>query len=99
MVRLGLWTFGFVVANQVALFVVLALAVGAKGNGTVSSWTYAYTFMQMPYAVVAVSVMSAVTPDLSALVGPRRHRCVPPPFHRWPAGGALDHPPGGRRAC
>jgi putative peptidoglycan lipid II flippase len=65
--RLGLWTFGFVVANQVALYVVLALAVGAKGDATVSSWTYAYAFMQMPYAVVAVSVMSAVTPDLSRL--------------------------------
>ncbi len=64
-VRLGLWTFGFVVANQVALYVVLALAVGARGDGPVSSWTYAYAFMQMPYAVVAVSVMSAVTPDLS----------------------------------
>jgi putative peptidoglycan lipid II flippase len=63
--RLGLWTFGFVVANQIALFVVLALAVGAKGDATVSSYTYAYAFMQMPYAVVAVSVMSAVTPDLS----------------------------------
>ena len=63
--RLGLWTFGFVLANQVALYVVLALAVGAKGQATVSSYTYAYAFMQMPYAVVAVSVMSAVTPDLS----------------------------------
>ena len=65
--RLGLWTLGFVLANQIALYVVLALAVGAKGNGTVSSYTYAYAFMQMPYAVVAVSVMSAVTPDLSRL--------------------------------
>jgi putative peptidoglycan lipid II flippase len=63
--KLGLWTFGFVLANQIALYVVLALAVGAKGDGTVSSYTYAYAFMQMPYAVVAVSVMSAVTPDLS----------------------------------
>ena len=61
----GSWTFGFVVANQVALFVVLALAVGAAGPAPVSSYTYAYTFMQMPYAVVAVSVMSAVTPDLA----------------------------------
>lgn len=65
--RLGLWTLGFVLANQIALYVVLALAVGAKGDGTVSSYTYAYAFMQMPYAVVAVSVMSAVTPDLSRL--------------------------------
>ena len=64
-VRLGAWTFGFVMANQVALFVVLALAVGAGGAAPVSSYTYAYTFLQMPYAVVAVSVMSAVTPDLS----------------------------------
>ncbi len=64
-VRLGGWTFGFVVANQVALYVVLALAVGAKGTGPLSSYTYAYTFLQMPYAVVAVSIMSAVTPDLA----------------------------------
>ncbi|HTX63899.1 MAG TPA: lipid II flippase MurJ, partial [Acidimicrobiales bacterium] len=64
-VRLGGWTFGFVVANQVALYVVLALAVRAGGTGPVSSYTYAYTFLQMPYAVVAVSIMSAVTPDLA----------------------------------
>lgn len=64
-VRLGGWTFGFVVANQVALYVVLALAVGATGTAPVSSYTYAYTFLQMPYAVVAVSIMSAVTPDLA----------------------------------
>ncbi len=64
-VRLGSWTFGFVLANQIALFVVLALAVGAPGSDPVSAYTYAYTFMQMPYAVVAVSVMSAVTPDLA----------------------------------
>jgi len=64
-VRLGGWTFGFVLANQLALFVVLALAVGVPGPDPVSSYTYAYTFMQMPYAVVAVSVMSAVTPGLS----------------------------------
>jgi putative peptidoglycan lipid II flippase len=66
-VRLGGWTFGFVVANQIALYVVLALALAAKSSGTapVSSYTYAYTFLQMPYAVVAVSIMSAVTPDLA----------------------------------
>ncbi len=64
-VRLGGWTFGFVVANQVALYVVLALAVGVKTTDPVSSYTYAYTFLQMPFAVVAVSIMSAVTPDLA----------------------------------
>jgi putative peptidoglycan lipid II flippase len=64
--RLAGWTFGWVVANQVALVVVLALADGAKIPGAVSSYTYAYTFFLLPYGVVAVSVMTAVTPSLSA---------------------------------
>jgi putative peptidoglycan lipid II flippase len=62
--RLSGWTFGFVLANQIALYIVLALA-GKVGPGTVSSYTYAYTFLQMPFAVVTVSIMSAVTPDLA----------------------------------
>jgi putative peptidoglycan lipid II flippase len=63
--RLAGWTFGWVLANQVAFFVVLALADGAA-PGAVSAYTYAYTFFLLPYGVVAVSVMSAVTPSLSA---------------------------------
>jgi putative peptidoglycan lipid II flippase len=31
----------------------------------VSSYTYAYAFLQLPYGVVAVSIMSVVTPDLA----------------------------------
>jgi putative peptidoglycan lipid II flippase len=64
--RLAGWTFGLVIANQVALVVILALADGAKVPGAVSAYTYAYTFFQLPYGVVAVSIMSAVTPSLSA---------------------------------
>ncbi len=64
--RLAGWTFGIVLSNQVALVVVLALADGARVPGAVSAWTYAYTFFQLPYGVIAVSVMSAVTPSLSA---------------------------------
>ncbi|MGO8871150.1 MAG: murein biosynthesis integral membrane protein MurJ [Acidimicrobiales bacterium] len=62
--RLASWTFGWVLANQVALFVVLALADAVAG--AVSAYTYAYTFFLLPYGVVAVSVMSAVTPSLAA---------------------------------
>ncbi len=64
--RLAGWTFGWVVANQVALVVVLALADGVKVPGAVSAYTYAYRFFQLPYGIVAVSVMSVVTPSLSA---------------------------------
>ncbi len=64
--RLSGWTFGLVAANQVALFVVLALSIKI-GPGAVSAYTYAFTFFQLPYGVVAVSVMSATAPELSAL--------------------------------
>ena len=63
--RLGGWTFGFVVANQVALFVVILLAGSVAGPDPVSSYTYAYAFFQLPYGVIAVTVMSVVTPDLA----------------------------------
>jgi putative peptidoglycan lipid II flippase len=63
--RLAGWTFGFVVANQVALFVVLALADGAA-PGAVSAYTYSYQFFLLPYGIVAVSIMTAVAPSLAA---------------------------------
>ena len=43
----------------------LAFAFGIGGDGPVSAYTYGWAFMQMPYAVVAVSVMGAVTPELA----------------------------------
>jgi putative peptidoglycan lipid II flippase len=63
--RLGGWTLGVVVANQASLFVVLALAFSIGGRGPVSAYTYGWSFMQMPYAVVVVSVLGAVTPELA----------------------------------
>jgi putative peptidoglycan lipid II flippase len=63
--RLGGWTFGFVLANQLALFVVTVLAGSVAGSDPVSSYTYAYAFFQLPYGIIAVTVMSVVTPDLA----------------------------------
>ena len=63
-VGLSGWTFGFVVANQVALAIILALSVHV-GPGAVTAYTYAYTFFQLPYGVVAVSIMSATAPELA----------------------------------
>ncbi len=67
------WTFGFVLANQLAVFVVLALAFHI-GAGAVSAYTYAYTFFQLPFGVIAVSIVNVVTPQLArahALERPR----------------------------
>ncbi len=63
--QLSGWTFGFVVANQICLFVVTLLAGTASGADPVSSYTYAYAFLQMPYGIVAVTIMAVVTPDLA----------------------------------
>ncbi|HEX3563795.1 MAG TPA: murein biosynthesis integral membrane protein MurJ [Acidimicrobiales bacterium] len=63
--RLAGWTFGLVLANQLALTIILALADGDRTTGAVSAYTYAYTFFQLPYGIVAVSIMSAVAPSLA----------------------------------
>ncbi len=61
--RLSGWTFGFVLANQVANFIVLALADTIAGG--VSAYNYAAMFFQLPYGIVAVSIMTAIQPDLA----------------------------------
>ena len=65
--RLGSWTLLVVVANQLSLYVVLTFAFGIGGSGPVSAYTYGWSFMQMPYAVVVVSVLGALTPQLAGL--------------------------------
>ncbi|MEI6701238.1 MAG: lipid II flippase MurJ, partial [Actinomycetota bacterium] len=64
--KLGSWTVGLVIANQVALFIILALAFGLGGNGEVSAYSYAWVFFQTPYAIISISVMSGMTPALSS---------------------------------
>ncbi len=65
--RLGTWTFLVVVANQASLYVILALAFGIGGSGPVSAYTYGWSFFLMPYAVIVVSVLSALGPQMAEL--------------------------------
>jgi putative peptidoglycan lipid II flippase len=65
--RLGSWTLLVVLLNQLSLFIVLAFAFGIGGDGPVSAYTYGWSFMQMPYAVVVVSVLGVLTPQLAGL--------------------------------
>ena len=62
--RLSGWTFGYVVSNLVAYGVIQTLANGVDG---VSIYAYAWLFFQLPYGLWTVSVMTAHTPELSAL--------------------------------
>ncbi len=65
MSRLGSWTLLVVIANQASLYVLLAFAFGTGGTAPVSAYTYGWSFMQMPYAIVVVSVLGVLTPQLA----------------------------------
>lgn len=62
-VRLSGWTFGFVAANQAALMVVLVLANGKAGD--VAAYQAGLVFFLLPHGVFAVSVMTALQPDVA----------------------------------
>ncbi|MGI9021933.1 MAG: murein biosynthesis integral membrane protein MurJ [Acidimicrobiales bacterium] len=62
--RLSAWTIAYVVINQIGLAVILVLAGGVQGG--ISAFTIAFAFFQLPYGIVAVSVMTALVPTLAA---------------------------------
>lgn len=62
--RLSGWTVGFAAANQVALLLILTLARGQEA-GTVSAYQYAFIFFQLPHGLIAVSLMTAILPELA----------------------------------
>ncbi len=64
LMRLSGWTVGFAAANQVSLLIVLTIARGS-GEGAVSAYQYAFIFFQLPYGLIAVSIMTVILPDLS----------------------------------
>jgi putative peptidoglycan lipid II flippase len=65
-VTLSGWTLGYVVVNQIGLMVLLALANGSAPDGSLSAYSYAYLFFQLPYGLFAVAVMTAFLPELSS---------------------------------
>jgi putative peptidoglycan lipid II flippase len=63
--RLARWTFFYVLCNQLVLVVVLQLASGAPLDRGYPSYTYAFLLWQLPHAIVAVSVITALLPAMS----------------------------------
>ncbi|MCU1353371.1 MAG: hypothetical protein JWM05_2580, partial [Acidimicrobiales bacterium] len=62
-VRLSVWTFGYVIANQVAAQVVNVLA--KPGSGGVRNYQVAFQFFQLPHGLLAVSIMTTFEPELA----------------------------------
>ena len=86
------WTVGYVAANQVAFFVVLVLAYRSKAD--VSVYIAAFTFFQLPHGLLAVSIMTALAPELARAIRPHdfdgaarpvRHRAADAPARMIPA--------------
>jgi putative peptidoglycan lipid II flippase len=63
--RLARWTFFYVLCNQLVLLVLVRLASGAPLDRGYPSYTNAFLLWQLPHAVVAVSVITALLPAMS----------------------------------
>ena len=64
------WMVGYVLTNQLGFLVIVNLATAsgrARGSGGFgySPYTYAFVLFSMPYAVIAVSVVTALFPRMS----------------------------------
>lgn len=58
--KLGKWSVVYVVANQIGLVTVLVAATSLAGGGGSAAYQWSFAIMQLPYAVIAVSVLSAL---------------------------------------
>jgi putative peptidoglycan lipid II flippase len=65
--RMSGWTLAYVAVNQVALLLVLLLANRQKTG--VATYSAAFYFFLLPYALVAVSLMTTIVPELASAWG------------------------------
>jgi putative peptidoglycan lipid II flippase len=63
--RLSGWALFYVLLNQLGLLVVIVLAASVQGGYT--AYAAAFIFFQLPYAIFAVSIMTALLPSLASL--------------------------------
>lgn len=64
--RLAGWVLLYVIVNQIGLAAVTAMASTVAGG--VSAYQWAFAVMQLPYAIVSVSLISAAFPRIAAAV-------------------------------
>lgn len=60
------WMLGYVVTNQAGYLVIVALAESVGGGrGVYAIYSYAYILFTLPYAVISVTVITALFPGMS----------------------------------
>jgi putative peptidoglycan lipid II flippase len=73
--RMAGWMFGYIATTQISLLVATKLATDANQMG-ITDYNYAWLLFQLPYAVVGISVITALLPRMSAHAAERRYRLV-----------------------
>jgi murein biosynthesis integral membrane protein MurJ len=73
--RMAGWMFGYIAATQVAFLVTTKVAGDASLSG-LTEYNYAWLLFQLPYAVVGISVITALLPRMSAHAADRRYGLV-----------------------
>ena len=62
--RLAGWAFTYVVVNQIGYLILIVLAAGVQGG--YAAYVAAFIFFQLPHAIFAVSIMTALLPSMSS---------------------------------
>lgn len=78
-VRMAGWMLGYVVSQWAASVVVQNVANAASGadaSAGYTAYTYGWSLFQLPYAVVGISVISALLPRMSGHATDRRYSLV-----------------------
>jgi putative peptidoglycan lipid II flippase len=71
--RMAGWMFGYVASQALGNLVVQRIANAA---GNYSAYSYAWQLFQLPYAIVGISVISALLPRMSGHANERRYSLV-----------------------
>jgi putative peptidoglycan lipid II flippase len=74
--RMGGWMFCYIAATQVAFLVTTVVSNTADPSYGYTAYTLAWQLFQLPYAVVGISVITALLPRMSAHASEGRFRLV-----------------------
>jgi len=80
--RMSGWMFGYVFSQWLGNLVVTRVANSAPATNGISAYSYAYQLFQLPYAIVGISVISALLPRMSGHANDRRYSLVREDFSK-----------------
>jgi murein biosynthesis integral membrane protein MurJ len=80
--RMSGWMFGYVVSQFLGNLVVTRVANSAPATAGYSAYAYANQLFQLPYAIVGISVISALLPRMSGHANDRRYSLVREDFSK-----------------